>query len=197
MVVLYLESYCCSVAKSCPTLCSPIDCSRLGVLVLHYLLELLIFMFIESVMLSNHLILCPSPLLLESKWSYFGLLGWPSNTRACVAPPSVAKRWSSDVPRWISWVFLPWMKTDTSWLFWYLWARIGDSGALKEWASQPRLSLFHQFHFMSTAKQECQTLQGRRMLPQAPNFWCGSQSTQELPEESGSLDVVRGTPVQS
>ena len=34
------------------------DCSTTGFLVLHYLLELLKFMFIESVMLSNHLILC-------------------------------------------------------------------------------------------------------------------------------------------
>ena len=37
---------------------SPMDCSTTGFLVLHYLLELLKFMFIESVMLSNHLILC-------------------------------------------------------------------------------------------------------------------------------------------
>ena len=28
---------CCSVAKSCPTLCDPIDCSTPGFPVLHYL----------------------------------------------------------------------------------------------------------------------------------------------------------------
>ena len=31
---------CCSVAKSCPTLCDPVDCSTPGFPVLHYLLEL-------------------------------------------------------------------------------------------------------------------------------------------------------------
>ena len=30
---------CCSVAKSCPTLCNPVDCSMPGFPVLHYLLE--------------------------------------------------------------------------------------------------------------------------------------------------------------
>ena len=30
---------CCSVAQSCPTLCDPMDCSRPGFPVLHYLLE--------------------------------------------------------------------------------------------------------------------------------------------------------------
>ena len=50
------------------------DYSRLGFLVLHYLLELLEFMSIESVVLSNHLILCYCPLHLESMCSYFGLL---------------------------------------------------------------------------------------------------------------------------
>ena len=30
---------CCSVAKSCPTLCSPMDCSTPGLSVLHYLPE--------------------------------------------------------------------------------------------------------------------------------------------------------------
>ena len=30
---------CCSVGKSCPTLCNPMDCSTLGSSLLHYLLE--------------------------------------------------------------------------------------------------------------------------------------------------------------
>ena len=29
--------YCCSIAKSCPTLCDPVDCSTPGFPVLHYL----------------------------------------------------------------------------------------------------------------------------------------------------------------
>ena len=34
-----LESPCCLIAKSCLTLCDPMDCSRPGSPVLHYLLE--------------------------------------------------------------------------------------------------------------------------------------------------------------
>ena len=49
---------CCSVAKSCPSLCHSIDYSTPGFLVLHYLLEFTKLMSIESVMPSNHLILC-------------------------------------------------------------------------------------------------------------------------------------------
>ena len=45
-------------AKSYATLCNLVDCSRPGFSVLHYLPELFTFMSIESVMLSNHLILC-------------------------------------------------------------------------------------------------------------------------------------------
>ena len=54
----------CSVAKSCLTLCDPMDYSTPGFPVLHYLLgNLLRFISIELVMLSNHLILCRSLLL--------------------------------------------------------------------------------------------------------------------------------------
>ena len=34
-----MDCYCCSVAKLCLTLCNPMDCSRPGFPVLHYLLE--------------------------------------------------------------------------------------------------------------------------------------------------------------
>ena len=54
--------YCCSVTKSCLTLCDPMGCSMPGFPVLHHLLELKL-MSIESVMPSNHIILC-RPLLL-------------------------------------------------------------------------------------------------------------------------------------
>ena len=52
-----------SVAQSCLTLCDPMDCSMPGLPVHHQLPELLKLMSIESVMPSNHLILC-CPLLL-------------------------------------------------------------------------------------------------------------------------------------
>ena len=54
----YPYEVCCSVAKSCLTPCYPVDCSTLGFTVLQYLPELLKLMSIESVMPSNHLILC-------------------------------------------------------------------------------------------------------------------------------------------
>ena len=47
-----------SVAQSCPTLCDPMNCSTPGLPVHHQLLELPKPMSIESVMPSNHLILC-------------------------------------------------------------------------------------------------------------------------------------------
>ena len=48
-----------SVAQSCPTLCNPKDCSMPGFPVHHQLLEFTKLLSIDSVMPSNHLILCP------------------------------------------------------------------------------------------------------------------------------------------
>ena len=58
-----------SVAQSCPTLCDPMDCSTPGFPVHHQLPELLKLMSIESVLPSNHLILCHPLLLLPSIFS--------------------------------------------------------------------------------------------------------------------------------
>ena len=54
---------CCSVTKSCLILCKLMDCSTPGLPVHHQLLDLTQLMSIESVVPSNHLILC-RPLLL-------------------------------------------------------------------------------------------------------------------------------------
>ena len=54
------------VAQSCPTLCNPMDCSTPGFPVLYYRPEFAQTMSIESMMLSNHLILCCLFLLLPS-----------------------------------------------------------------------------------------------------------------------------------
>ena len=53
-----------SVAQSCPTLCDPMDCSTPGLPVHHQLMEFTQTQSIESVMPSNHLILC-HPFLLS------------------------------------------------------------------------------------------------------------------------------------
>ena len=52
-----------SVTQSCPTLCDPMDCSTPGLPVHHHSWSLLKLMSVESMMPSNHLILC-CPLLL-------------------------------------------------------------------------------------------------------------------------------------
>ena len=62
-----LCSYCCcSVAQLCLTLCHPMDCSTPGFLSFTISRSLLRLMSIESVMPSNHLILCCPLLLLPS-----------------------------------------------------------------------------------------------------------------------------------
>ena len=65
-----LTACCCcfSAAKSCLTLCNLMDCSMPGSSVFHCLTEFAQIMSIESVMLSNHLILCLplSPFCLPS-----------------------------------------------------------------------------------------------------------------------------------
>ena len=58
-----------SVAQSCPTLCYPMDCSTPGLPVHHQLQSLLKLMSMQSVMPSNHLILCCPLLLLPSIFS--------------------------------------------------------------------------------------------------------------------------------
>ena len=55
----------CSVAKLCPTLCNPMDCSTPASLSFSVSWSLFKLMSIESVMLFNHLILC-CPLRLSS-----------------------------------------------------------------------------------------------------------------------------------
>ena len=63
-IMLLSRCCCCSVVQACPTLCNPMDCSTPGLPVHHQLLELTQLMSIESVMPSDHLILC-RPLLLS------------------------------------------------------------------------------------------------------------------------------------
>ena len=57
---------CCSVAKSCPTLCNPWTATCQASLSITIPQSWLKLMFIKSVMPSNHLILCHPLLLLPS-----------------------------------------------------------------------------------------------------------------------------------
>ena len=60
--LLWINCFCCWVTQSCPTLCDPMDCSTPGFPIHHQLPEC-DWESIESVMPSNHLILCHSLLL--------------------------------------------------------------------------------------------------------------------------------------
>ena len=96
--LLGLLVYCCSVAKSCPTLCNPLDCSLPGFPVLHYLPEfaqthvhwisdaiqpshcllpplLLPSIFLSIRVLSNEFTLC----IRWSKYQSFSFSNSPSN----------------------------------------------------------------------------------------------------------------------
>ena len=57
---------CCSVAQSCPTFCDPMDCGMQAFLSFTISWSLLKFMSIESLMPSNHLVLCHPFFLLLS-----------------------------------------------------------------------------------------------------------------------------------
>ena len=77
--------FCCSVAKSCPTLCNSMDCST-PVSIMSSIISwsLLIFMSIESTMLSNYLIHCyPLPFAFSFS-QHQGLFQW-------VVPPHQVK----------------------------------------------------------------------------------------------------------
>ena len=89
---------CCSVTKSCPTLCDPMNCSTPGFPVFDISWSLLKLMSIGSVMLSNHLILCCPLLLLPSVFPSIRVFSsesalhirWPKNWsfRFSISPSS-------------------------------------------------------------------------------------------------------------
>ena len=61
-----VSGYCCSVTQSCPTLCDPWTAAHQAFLSISNSRSFLKLMSIESVMPSNHLILCHALLLLPS-----------------------------------------------------------------------------------------------------------------------------------
>ena len=79
-----------SVAQSCPTLCDPMDCSTPGLPVHHQFPEFTqTTLSIESMMPSNHLILCCPLLLLPSIFPSFRV--FPNESALCIRWP---KYWS-------------------------------------------------------------------------------------------------------
>ena len=78
-----------SAAEPCPTLCDPMDCSTQASLSITNFRSLLRLMSIESVMPSNHLILCRPLLLLPPVFSSFRVFS--NESVLCIRQP---KYWS-------------------------------------------------------------------------------------------------------
>ena len=94
------------VAQSYLILCNPTDYSMPGLLVLHYLPELAQFMSVESVMLSNYLILCCLLLLLPSVFPSISLFQWVGSSHQVA---KVLELQASDLPMSIQgWFPLGW-----------------------------------------------------------------------------------------
>ena len=72
-------SFCCSVAKLCPSLCNPMDCSTLGFLALYYLPEFVqtYVHWVSDTVQPSHPLLSPSPPALNLS-QYLGLFQWVS-----------------------------------------------------------------------------------------------------------------------
>ena len=102
------------LAQSCPTLCDPMNCSRPGLPVHHQLPESTQTMSIESVMLSNHLILCCPLLLLPSIFPSIRVLSnesalrtrWPKywSFSFNISPSNEHQDWSP--LGWTGWISL-------------------------------------------------------------------------------------------
>ena len=73
--------YCCSVTKSCPTLCDSMDCSTPGFLVLYYIPEfaLIHVHWVSDAIQPCHSLLPPPPLCLKLS-QHQGLFQWVSSS---------------------------------------------------------------------------------------------------------------------
>ena len=76
MTIFINEKFCCSVAQSCLTLCDPMDCRTPDFPILYCLPEFS-QSHIQSVMPSNHLMLCCHLLLLPS--TFHSIRSFPVN----------------------------------------------------------------------------------------------------------------------
>ena len=107
----HIQTCCCSVAQSCPTLWDPMDCSTPGLPSISISWSLLKLMFIDLVMPSNHLILCHRLLLLPSifpsirvfsKESVLHIGGWSLGASSSVIPKHIQGWFLLGWTGWIS-----------------------------------------------------------------------------------------------
>ena len=92
---------CCSGAKSCPTLCHPMNCSRPGFLVFHCLPEFAQIHVhrVSDAIKSSHLLLPPSPPAVNLP-QYQGLFQWVGSS-AHQAPPERQGSGSAPPLTWV------------------------------------------------------------------------------------------------
>ena len=69
----------CSVTKSCPAVCHPMDCSTAGFLVLHYLPEFAQTHWVDDVSQPSHSLSSPSPPAFNLS-QHRGLFQWVSSS---------------------------------------------------------------------------------------------------------------------
>ena len=102
-----------SVAQSCPTLCDPMDCSTPGFPAITNSRSLLKFTSMETVMPSNHLILCRLLLLLPSIFPSIRVFSnesalrirWPKlgvSVSSSVLPVTIQDRFPLGWTGWVS-----------------------------------------------------------------------------------------------
>ena len=82
---MYLHCCCCSVTKSCPTLCNPMKCIHQASLSFTISWSSLKFMSFELVMPSYHLVVCHPLLLLPSIFPSIRV--FPSEVAHCIRWP--------------------------------------------------------------------------------------------------------------
>ena len=113
-ILYHQASTCRSVAQQCLTFCNPMDCSMPGFPVRHHPSRLLKLLSIESVMPSNHLVLCRPLLLLPSIFLSLRILSnesalhimWPEYWSFSVSS-SPSNEYSGLVSFRIDWFDLP------------------------------------------------------------------------------------------
>ena len=99
--------------QSCPTLCDSMNCSTPGFPVHHQLLELVKLMSVESVVPSNHLILCCPLLFLPSfpasgsfpMNEFFATNGQSTGVSASILPMNIQEWFPLGWTGWISFQF--------------------------------------------------------------------------------------------
>ena len=134
----------CSVTQLCLILCDFMDCNTQGFPVLHCLPEFAQLMSIESVVPSNHLILCHPLLLLPSIFPSISVFS--NESSLCIRWPSIGVSSLASV--------LPMNTQDWSPLGWTVWIFLQIKGLSRVFSN----TTFQKHQFFSVQLSSCPTL---------------------------------------